>query len=63
MTTLDPQEKQFLQDRSLYNQLGPEDPKRTCKNDGCSRGAIPNSAFCRAHHFEQVEHRKCPFDH
>jgi len=49
-------------DREFYSKLGPEDPSRPCKHEGCSRGAIRNSVMCRRHHFEMIKRRDCPFD-
>jgi len=55
--------QQDQKDLQFYENLGLEDSEHPCKKDGCGRGAIRNSVFCRSHHFEQVEHRECPFDH
>ena len=49
-------------DRKFYNQLGPERATVRCRHAGCQKGAIPNSLFCRAHHFENVCRRPCPFN-
>jgi hypothetical protein len=49
-------------DRQFYTQLGPEDPARPCKHEGCKRGAIANSVMCKRHHFEMIQHRDCPFN-
>ena len=48
-------------DREFFSKLGPEDPSRPCKHEGCSRGAIPNSVMCKRHHFEMIQRRDCPF--
>ena len=50
-------------DLEFYDRLGPEDISSPCKRDGCSRGAIRNSALCKQHHFEMIQHRECPFAH
>jgi hypothetical protein len=50
-------------DLKFYEQLGPEDAERPCRKDGCQRGAIRFSVFCRQHHFKQIKRRECPFDH
>jgi hypothetical protein len=49
-------------DRQFYSNLGPEDPSRPCKHEGCSRGAVPNSVMCKRHHFEMIQRRDCPFN-
>jgi len=33
----------------------------TVGRDGCKRGAIEQSVLCRAHHFESLCGRPCPF--
>jgi hypothetical protein len=50
-------------DREFYNSLGPERPNTKCRHDGCGRGTVRFSVFCRAHQFEQVKKKPCPFDH
>ncbi|MDE2434590.1 MAG: hypothetical protein KGN37_17310 [Burkholderiales bacterium] len=50
-------------DRKFYDQLGPERQDVHCKAEGCSRGAIQYSVFCRSHHFENIRRRTCPFNH
>ena len=57
-----PQEAIQSADLKFYEMLGPEDSTRPCKREGCSRGAIRNSVFCRRHHFEMIKRRVCPFD-
>lgn len=47
-------------DREFYNKLGPEDASRPCKHEGCNRGAIPNSAMCKRHHFKMIQRRDYP---
>jgi hypothetical protein len=54
-----PQQKR---DREFYSKLGPEDPSRPCKHEGCYRGAVPASVLCKRHHFEMIQRRDCPFD-
>lgn len=49
-------------DREFYNLLGPERESMKCKRDGCRRGAVTLSVFCRVHQFENVHKRLCPFD-
>ncbi len=50
-------------DRDFYDSLGPEDPTRTCRHEGCNRGAVKFGIFCRPHHFESLYNRSCPFEH
>ena len=52
---------QLRRDRTFYDSLGPERPDVPCRAPGCPRGAIAQSVFCRAHHFEQVKGRPCSF--
>ncbi len=47
--------------REFFDSLDPERPDVPCRTDGCTRGAIPLSIFCRAHHFESIFKMKCPF--
>ena len=49
------EDRQRRLDREFYERLGPEDPLRPCKKDGCQRGAITNSVLCKRHHFEMME--------
>jgi len=49
-------------DREFYNSLGGEDPAKQCKHENCERGTVKFSAFCRVHHFENIEGKPCPFD-
>ena len=55
-------ERQRRRDREFYDRLGAEDPSRPCKRDGCRKGAVRQSVFCKGHHFEMVQRRECPFD-
>jgi len=48
-------------DRDFYDQLGPELSDATCQAQGCTRGRIECSVLCKAHHFEQIRGRSCPF--
>jgi hypothetical protein len=48
-------------DRKFYEILGPERSEKPCSTEGCPRGAIVNSIFCRVHHFESVLHKPSPF--
>jgi hypothetical protein len=50
-------------DRAFYDSLGDERPDSPCKREGCGRGAVRLSVFCRVHHFAVVMRRPCPFDH
>jgi hypothetical protein len=49
---------QLRRDHAYYNTLGPERIDVPCRSPGCPRGAIANSVFCRAHHFEQIMGRE-----
>lgn len=48
-------------DREFYNSLGEERTGTNCRREGCERGAVDMSAFCRKHHFEMVRKRPCPY--
>ena len=48
-------------DRDFYDQLGPELSDASCRAQGCTRGHIQYSVFCKAHHFQQIRGRPCPF--
>jgi hypothetical protein len=50
-------------DRQFYDSLGPERPNTICRHEGCARGMIQFSVFCRPHHFESLRKTKCPFSH
>jgi hypothetical protein len=50
-------------DREFYDSLGPERTGTKCRHEGCQRGTIKFSVFCRLHHFEQVKRKPCPFQH
>lgn len=56
-------ELSLAMDREFYDQLGPERPDTKCKTEGCSRGTIQYSVFCRSHHFENIRRCQCPFNH
>jgi hypothetical protein len=49
-------------DREYSDKLGPEDSSKTCRRDGCERGVVSLSVFCRRHHFENVRKRPYPFE-
>lgn len=49
-------------DRQFCDKLGPEDSSRQCRHEGCHRGTIDVSVFCRRHHFESIRGRPYPFD-
>lgn len=57
------EDPRLRRDREFYEKLGPEDLSRPCRKEGCPRGAILHSVFCRSHHFEMIERRDYPFDH
>ena len=49
-------------DREFADRLGPEDDARKCRREGCDRGVVKLSVFCRRHHFENIRNRPYPFD-
>jgi hypothetical protein len=49
-------------DREFYESLGQEAEGTFCRREGCERGSVYLSAFCRKHHFENVRKRPCPFE-
>jgi len=48
-------------DLEFYNALGPERSDQSCGKEGCRRGAIDLSIYCRVHHFEMIKGKPCPF--
>lgn len=48
-------------DRQFYESLGDEFTANPCRNQGCKRGSIEHSVFCRVHHFESIKKKPCPF--
>jgi hypothetical protein len=48
-------------DRDFYQLLGEERAAVACAHPDCVRGAIQQSVLCRAHHFENIRGRACPF--
>jgi hypothetical protein len=48
-------------DLAFYNALGPERNDIPCRREGCRRGAVAQSAYCRVHHYEMVMGEPCPF--
>ncbi len=56
-------EKQRRRDLQFYDRLGTEDVSRMCHREGCERGTVKMSNFCRSHHFEMIFRRTCPFHH
>jgi hypothetical protein len=49
-------------DWEFSEKLGPEDASKQCRRDGCERGVVKLSLFCRRHHFENIQERPYPFD-
>lgn len=49
-------------DRRFYNSLGGESLEILCRHDGCQRGTVRFSVFCRVHHFEKLQGKVCPFE-
>ena len=50
-------------DLKFYDVLGEESTTKKCETEGCGRGRIDVSVFCKVHHFEMIKKRPCPFDH
>ena len=51
-----------IHDREFYDRLGPERESTRCRREGCERGTVALSVFCRRHEFENLQQRPCPFD-
>lgn len=49
-------------DKEFFEGLGPERLDVPCRTEGCTKGAVQYSVFCRRHHFEMVKKELCPFD-
>lgn len=49
-------------DQAFCDALGPEDLSRGCRREGCSRGTVKLSVFCRRHHFESMRGKPYPFE-
>lgn len=54
-------ETKRMLDRAFFDELGEERRDVPCRSEGCARGAVPLSVFCRVHHFEMIKKRPCPF--
>ncbi|TWT99628.1 hypothetical protein Pla108_05710 [Botrimarina colliarenosi] len=52
--------QQLRNDRELIAKLGPENPARNCRREGCEGGCVDKSVLCLAHHFEMVTGRPLP---
>lgn len=48
-------------DREFFDELGEERRDVPCRSQGCARGAVHQSVFCRVHHFEMIKQKPCPF--
>jgi len=48
-------------DREFFEALGEERRGEPCRSEGCARGAIHQSVFCRVHHYEMNKKEPCPF--
>lgn len=55
------EETKKRQDREFFEALGEERCDASCRSEGCTRGAIHQSVFCRVHHFEMIKKEPCPF--
>lgn len=49
-------------DRAFFDSLGEERLDHQCRREGCVRGSVMLSVFCRVHHFQNVFGRPYPFD-
>jgi hypothetical protein len=58
----DMESERRLLDREFFDGLGPERDNPRCRAQGCARGTVRFSAFCRAHHFKMIRGYACPFD-
>ena len=47
--------------REFFDGLGDERLGEPCRFEGCIRGAIQQSVFCRVHHYEMIKKEPCPF--
>jgi hypothetical protein len=50
-----------VDDSNFYESLGEEMGPEVCQWEGCERNRIALSVMCRAHHYEMVLKRPCPF--
>lgn len=50
-------------EREFYDSLGAERSDSPCRREGCERGAVQWSVFCRVHHYESLRGRPCKFTH
>lgn len=57
-----PEEVLLRLDRQFYDSLGAEVNGTACRREGCERGAVRLSVFCRKHHCESIRKRPCPFE-
>lgn len=57
-----PEESFRLFARGFCDKLGPENAAKECRREGCHRGVVKFSVFCRRHHFEKVYNRPYPFE-
>jgi hypothetical protein len=55
------EETKLRLDREFFEGLGVERPEVACKAEGCAKGAVQYSVFCRVHHFEMIQKEPCPF--
>jgi hypothetical protein len=46
----------------FFQSLGPESETERCRRGGCEHGRTAAGVLCRAHQFESVKGRACPFD-
>jgi hypothetical protein len=58
-----PAENKHRWDLAFYDGLGLERSDQPCRKEGCLRGAVAQSVYCRVHHFEMVKGEPCPFSH
>ncbi|QDU15020.1 hypothetical protein CA11_28330 [Gimesia maris] len=57
-----PEESLRRSQRKYADNLGPENVMKECRREGCGRGTVAFSVFCRRHHFENIKNCPYPFD-
>lgn len=55
-------EARVLREREFYDALGAETSEEKSREPGCVSRALRFGVLCRAHHFENVTKRPCPFE-
>ena len=55
------QERAEHSQKNFYDSLTGEVSAERCKAEGCPSNRIPQSVFCRRHHFEAIMKMPCPY--